>query len=131
MWVAEVSTEPAVNKARASHDEARRRARLSVIRVANAPCSWGVLEFETPALDSLEVERNVSRRLCDGAGDGLHADRPGFPPSARLPMELSLVGGFGRCGSPTPALTAASNQRVRRRCSPAEGPDPVGPTTTP
>ena len=45
--VAEVSTNPDVQRrARGLRRGAAQGARLSVIRVANAPCSWGALEFE-------------------------------------------------------------------------------------
>ena len=48
--VAEVSTTREVQAARADVGScAAKGARLPVIRVANAPCSWGVLEFEAPA----------------------------------------------------------------------------------
>ena len=76
--------------ARGLRRRAAQGARLSVIRVANAPCSWGALEFEAdrtarPAVASARrdgrrrIRRHRARRL------GISADRTGGACGRRRP----------------------------------------------
>ena len=65
--VAEVSSSrDGAGRARGLRRRAAQGARLSVIRVANAPCSWGALEFEADRAARARVagpRRNGRRRL--------------------------------------------------------------------
>jgi len=79
---------------------AAERARLPVIRVANAPCSWGVLEFEArqargaPAaqvLDEMAAAGYAGTELGDW---GFLPTDPAALASEVAQRKLALVGGF-------------------------------------
>ena len=71
-----------------------------MIKVANAPCSWGVLEFEDKAASpgyAQVLDEIASDRLCRHRARrlGLHADRtPGAAGRARRGADLGMVGAF-------------------------------------
>ena len=57
--------------------------KVTTLRVGNAPCSWGTLEFEEAKGEQITVRpdaRRTGRDRLHGNGTGrlgLHADRPG------------------------------------------------------
>ena len=98
--VAEVSTMPDVQRARTAYDAGTAQgARFSVIRVANAPCSWGVLEFDAPVapapaaqvLDEMAAAGYVGTELGDW---GFLPTEPGALAAALDRRQLALVGAF-------------------------------------
>ena len=114
-------------RARRTRERAAAGARLSVIRVANAPCSWGVLEFEAPATHAPAAQ--VLDEMAAAGYAGTELGDWGF-----LPTEpAALAGGSrparadarrrvraGRARRARTRSTKASSARcARRRCSPA------------
>ncbi|MBI4657512.1 MAG: TIM barrel protein [Verrucomicrobia bacterium] len=72
---------------------------MSAIRVANAPCSWGVLEFDLPgkALGFAQVLDEISETGYAGTELGDWGFMPGEPTALRAELQkrkLALLGAF-------------------------------------
>src|SRR5690606_23861058 len=86
--------------------------RMEGIRIANAPCSWGALEFElgAPAPDHLQVLREISETGYAGTELGDWGFMPTDPAKLRdviSRFHLDLIGAF----VPVPLAEAGAHER--------------------